>query len=864
MQPQQIYDFSSDENSHKWRGLFVQALRKTEEEGGSGAGHWVGSDQAKASSCQAGSLLGAWMTSFFSNRNLLKCPFVYLFMENVFAERYMVYRVLPLNLRLEMRMVLVQKQVHPNLTAKEDALQHIEELILQLLSMLCVAQPRSVQDVEERVQKTFPHPIDKWAIADAQSAIEKRKRRNPLLLPVDKIHPLLKEVLGYKVDYHVSLYIVAVLEYISADILKLAGNYVGNIRHYEISQQDIKVSMCADKVLMDMFDQEEDIGLMSQCTEEPSSSGELTYDDLVRLEIAEERQYLRELDLIIKVFRQHFLSNPKIFTPQDVEVIFSNILDIHELTVKLLGLIEDAVEMTADGSPHPLVGSCFEDLAEEQAFDPYETLSQDILSKDFHEHFNNLMACSTAGHYFKMSVQHSAASGIVGKLHRLLKIAQAATLRGKETEKDPDVERLYLSEEGTWCTGFTLLCIQAAGTAVAEGFKEAVQYVLPQLMMVPVYHCMHYFELLQQLQERSQDQDDRECLKQAITALLNLQCSVERIYTKHQPRRKPGEPMYRLYSRQVRSKQLAIKRMNEIQKSIDGWEGKDIGQCCSEFILEGPLLRAGAKHERHNFLFDGLMISCKANQSSRLPGSGSGAEYRLKEKFVLRKIRIVDREDSTELRHAFELIGKDENCAVFCARTAEEKAAWMAGLVTLQYRSTLDRMLDTVLQHEEQAHPLRLPSPEVYRFAVQDSEENIVFEDKVQSKTGIPIIKAGSVVKLIERLTYHMYADPNFVRTFLTTYRSFCKPQELLTLLIDRIEIPEPEPTEEDRQALWNGDQPMAAELQRFRKEYVQPVQLRVLNVFRQWVEHHFYDFENDPELRSRLEEYIISKFQLR
>lgn len=65
-----------------------------------------------------------------------------------------------------------------------------------------------------------------------------------------------------------------------------------------------------------MFDQEEDIGLMSQCTEEPSSSGELAYDDLVRLEIAEERQYLRELDLIIKVFRHHFLSNPKIFTPQ--------------------------------------------------------------------------------------------------------------------------------------------------------------------------------------------------------------------------------------------------------------------------------------------------------------------------------------------------------------------------------------------------------------------------------------------------------------------------------------------------------------------------------------------------------------------
>lgn len=51
---------------------------------------------------------------------------------------------------------------------------------------------------QERVQKTFPHPIDKWAIADAQSAIEKRKRRNPLLLPVDKIHPLLKVRLGQR------------------------------------------------------------------------------------------------------------------------------------------------------------------------------------------------------------------------------------------------------------------------------------------------------------------------------------------------------------------------------------------------------------------------------------------------------------------------------------------------------------------------------------------------------------------------------------------------------------------------------------------------------------------------------------------
>uniref|UniRef100_A0A8C5PJ88 SOS Ras/Rac guanine nucleotide exchange factor 1 n=1 Tax=Leptobrachium leishanense TaxID=445787 RepID=A0A8C5PJ88_9ANUR len=689
----------------------------------------------------------------------------------------------------------VQIQVHPNLSSAEDALQYVEELILQLLSMLCQAQPRSVLDVEERVQKTFPHPIDKWAIADAQSAIEKKKRRNPLSLPVDKIHPLLKEVLGYKIDHQVSVYIVAVLEYISADILKLAGNYVRNIRHYEITKQDIKVAMCVDKVLMDMFHQdEEDISVLSLAEEEPSALGEQMYYDLVKSFMAEVRQYIRELNLIIKVFREPFSSNTKLFSTHDVENIFSRIIDIHELSVKLLGLIEDTVEMTDECSPHPLVGSCFEDLAEELAFDPYESYAQDILRPGFHDHF----------------------------LGQLSKPGAA----------------LYLQ-------------------SIGEGFKEAVQYVLPRLLLAPVYYCLHYFELIKQLEEKSEDEEDKECLKQSITALLNLQSSMERICSKSLAKRRLSESACRFYSQQMKGKQLAIKKMNEIQKNIDGWEGKDIGQCCNEFIMEGALTRVGAKHERHIFLFDGLMICCKSNHGQpRLPGA-SNAEFRLKEKFFMRKVQINDKDDTNEYRHAFEIILKDENSVIFAAKSAEEKNNWMAALISLQYRSTLERMLDVTMLQEEKEEQMRLPSPKLYRFTEPDSEENIVFEENVQPKSGIPIIKAGTVVKLIERLTYHMYADPNFVRTFLTTYRSFCKPQELLNLLIERFEIPEPEPSEADRIAMENGDQPISAELKRFRKEYVQPVQLRVLNVCRHWVEHHFYDFERDPDLLLRLEEFI-------
>ncbi|TDH15555.1 hypothetical protein EPR50_G00009940 [Perca flavescens] len=50
----------------------------------------------------------------------------------------------------------VLNQVHPNLVSQQEALQYIEELILLLLSMLCQAQPRTVQDVENATHQANP------------------------------------------------------------------------------------------------------------------------------------------------------------------------------------------------------------------------------------------------------------------------------------------------------------------------------------------------------------------------------------------------------------------------------------------------------------------------------------------------------------------------------------------------------------------------------------------------------------------------------------------------------------------------------------------------------------------------------------
>ena len=52
--------------------------------------------------------------------------------------------------------------------------------------------------------------------------------------------------------------------------------------------------------------------------------------------------------------------------------------------------------------------------------------------------------------------------------------------------------------------------------------------------------------------------------------------------------------------------------------------------------------------ERHVFLFDSLIIVCKLNStnSRRTSGSGSLVEYKFKEKYFIRKVQVVDVEDT--------------------------------------------------------------------------------------------------------------------------------------------------------------------------------------------------------------------------
>ena len=231
--------------------------------------------------------------------------------------------------------------------------------------------------------------------------------------------------------------------------------------------------------------------------------------------------------------------------------------------------------------------------------------------------------------------------------------------------------------------------------------------------------------------------------------------------------------------------------------------------------------------DRYVFLFDGLIILTKQNLK-RSSVTGPQGDYKLKEKFMFRRLDvIIDREDCADMKNAFELHVREHPAIVLAAKTVDEKIVWMSHLISLQSRSMLERMLENKLSEEEKQQPLRLPDPSQYGFAQEDSDENIVFEERDQAAPGdSPLIKGGTLLKLVERLTYHMYADPKFVRTFLTTYRTFSKPDELLTLLIQRFEIPDPPPINNSLDT-----DPAAGlirdDLKRFRQEYAKPVQFR-------------------------------------
>jgi hypothetical protein len=791
------------------------------------------------------------------------------------------------------------------------------------------------------------------------------------------------------VDLQMTAFIISIIEYVAGDVFRLAAGYVRRINHNFISKEDISVALNADTELLtfllrdetpDEDRDERNLQLLSDrirmksfthvpqlatslsmdrgtdtssagtagdsslgkdlhllTLHESTSSNQLkdssfcsttstmSYESVVKDLIEDEKSFIRDLRLIIKVFRDTFVdllikesesnsaanslpSSPTSLTSPtspcggpgsvpsspthrtstkitqaDIDTIFSNIIDIEENSVNLLCLLEDAVEVMSsnDDAANPSdrspktgiesIGAVFEDMAEAAEFDVFTTFAQDVMP------------------YRSMSP------------NGLLSVMPSKSY-----------ERLNQLLNDTWITN----SLSTGG----QGFLPAVRFVLPKLLNAVVIHCFTYFEYISVLQKLSPCSEDQESFHQAECLLTPLKRELEeRVMGKKTE--KFGENHLRYFGSDKKRSLANSKLTQELIKSIEGIDAS-LTPSLNEFLSEGILMKACPRStERRAFLFEGALLLCKAVAIKRaasivIPSKDHRSithEYRVKEKILIKNIEVIDLCDSVEpdhndhphlssmalnhfqnpisrnrmisnsswgasttslasstassvplmadvrqaaqsilspnvrLLHAFEIRSKDssapDSSIVLCALSAEEKQTWMSRLIFLSTKSYIEKRLDALISEEAKKNPLRTPNPSMYRFAQADSDQNIIFEEN-KNAAGPPLIRGATLLKLVERLTYHQHSDPAFMKVFLTTYRSFCSPQELLDLLIERFRIPDIESSSRE-------------DIKRFEKDYVQPIQFRVLNVTRRWVDEHYYDFARDPSLEDKLIDFL-------
>lgn len=105
------------------------------------------------------------------------------------------------------------------------------------------------------------------------------------------------------------------------------------------------------------------------------------------------------------------------------------------------------------------------------------------------------------------------------------------------------------------------------------------------------------------------------------------------------------------------------------------------------------------------------------------------------------------------------------------------------------------------------------------------------------------VIKAASLIKLVEYITHPTIVDRRCLEAFFITYRSFTTPRILIEKLILRYAAPPPKNAKPE-------------DIEKFNKTEQAFIRTRVCNALKHWVEKHDHDFE-DIDLRDRFEAFM-------
>ncbi|XP_033009397.1 phosphatidylinositol 3,4,5-trisphosphate-dependent Rac exchanger 1 protein [Lacerta agilis] len=220
------------------------------------------------------------------------------------------------------------------------------------------------------------------------------------------------------------------------------------------------------------------------------------------------------------------------------------------------------------------------------------------------------------------------------------------------------------------------------------GGRKTTDIPLEGYLLTPIQRICKYPLLLKELAKRTPSKHaDYQAVQNALQAMKAVCTNINE--TKRQMEK--------------------LEALEQLQSHIEGWEGSNLTDICTQLLLQGTLLKisAGNIQERTFFLFDNLLVYCKrksrvaGKKTSKRTKSINGSLYIFRGRINTEVMEVENVEDGTADYHSngytvtngWKIHNTAKNKWFVCmAKTAEDKQKW----------------LDAIIKEREQRESLKL------------------------------------------------------------------------------------------------------------------------------------------------------------
>uniref|UniRef100_A0A6I8N9I9 Phosphatidylinositol 3,4,5-trisphosphate-dependent Rac exchanger 1 protein n=1 Tax=Ornithorhynchus anatinus TaxID=9258 RepID=A0A6I8N9I9_ORNAN len=211
------------------------------------------------------------------------------------------------------------------------------------------------------------------------------------------------------------------------------------------------------------------------------------------------------------------------------------------------------------------------------------------------------------------------------------------------------------------------------------GGRKTTDIPLEGYLLTPIQRICKYPLLLKELAKRTPGKHpDHPAVQNALQAMKTVCSNINE--TKRQMEK--------------------LEALEQLQSHIEGWEGSNLTDICTQLLLQGTLLKisAGNIQERTFFLFDNLLVYCKRKSRTK---SINGSLYIFRGRINTEVMEVENVEDGTADYHSngytvtngWKIHNTAKNKWFVCmAKTAEDKQKW----------------LDAIIKEREQRESLKL------------------------------------------------------------------------------------------------------------------------------------------------------------